>query len=291
VPVSAQPRFVVVLGAARSGTTLLRDLISAHPAVAAVPFDVNHVWRIGNEQQPDDVLVPESATPEVAERIRSRLTAFARRNAGAADWSNVRFIAEKTVGNALRPAFVEKVLPGTLYVRIVRDPRRTIASTIAAWKAPPDAGYLVRKARYFGLADLGYAAWYAANAVRGRLSHGRGLKVWGARYAGIREDLEALGLETVCARQWLASVRSIDAFFQDLPADRGVSVSYEDLTADPAALARIWSFLGIADEARAAEVFRDTVVSNASGCPELPGSINGETLRAVEDLVARYGYA
>lgn len=291
MPEPAQPQFVIVLGAARSGTTLLRNLIAAHPAVGAVPFDVNHIWRIGNEHHIDDVLLPASATPEIARRIRDRLTALARRNVGIARWPDVRFIVEKTVGNALRPGFVDQVLPGALYVRIVRDPRRTIASTIAAWKAPPDIGYLVRKARYFGLGDIGYAAWYAANAIRGRIGHGRGLKVWGARYSGIRDDLESLDLETVCARQWLASATSIDRFFDKLPSDRGISVTYEGLTAEPADLARIWSLLGIADDALAARAFGEQVVALADGNPALSEAIEGETRAAVEARMASYGYS
>jgi hypothetical protein len=284
------PRFVVVLGPARSGTSLLRDLIAAHPAVAAVPFDVNHVWRTGNEKHPDDAFAAESADSQTADRIRGRLLALARRHTGAGRWRDVRFVAEKTVGNALRPDFVDRVLPGAAYVRIVRDPRRTIVSTISAWRSPPDVGHLARKARYFGPADVGYAAGYAANAVRGRFSHGRGLKIWGARYPGIHNDLERFDLETVCARQWLAAIASIDRFFEGLPAEKGLSVTYEDLVAGPDALARIWAFLGIAEDGLAARTFAEQVSRATSPVPVLPKMINGDTRAAVEARMADYGY-
>lgn len=286
---TADPRFVVVLGAARSGTSILRDLIAAHPAVAAVPFDVNHVWRIGAERMPDDVLSPDSLTREQAARIRGRLTHFARRAAGAA-WPGKRFIVEKTVGNALRPDFVDAVLPDALYVRIVRDPRRTVPSTIAAWRSPPDPGHLMRKARMFGPADVRYAGWYAVNALRGRFSHRRGLKIWGARYAGIHDDLEACDLETVCARQWLSSVSAVDRFFAGLPDGRGISTTYEQLVAGPEALLSIWAFLGVPDAGLAARIHAQRVRPHRAAPGELPASINGETRRQIEARMAEYGY-
>jgi hypothetical protein len=47
---------VFVIGAARSGTKFLRDVIGASPYAAVVPYDVNYVWRGGNEGFPDDAL-------------------------------------------------------------------------------------------------------------------------------------------------------------------------------------------------------------------------------------------
>lgn len=282
--------FVVVLGPARSGTSLLRDLIGLHPAAAAVPFDVSHVWRLGNGRHPDDAIPADLATPAVARAIRRRLMDFARRNAGAARWPGVRIVAEKTVGNALRPTFVDRVLDAPRYVRIVRDPRRTIASTVASWQAAPDIRHLARKLRYFGPADVGYAGWYAANAMRGRLGHGRGLRVWGVRYPGIQADLAGLDLESVCARQWLAAVDSIDAFFAGLPPGRGLSVTYEDLIADPAVLARVWSFLGLADDGRVEEIHARTIARPRSDPADLPRSMAEEVRGAVAARMATYGY-
>jgi hypothetical protein len=286
----ADRTFIVVLGAARSGTSMLRDLIAAHPAVTAIPFDVNHIWRIGNDKHPDDMFLPESATPDIGRTIRGRLTDIARRNAGET-WPDVRFIVEKTVGNALRPEFVERVLPDAIFVRILRDPRRVIASTIASWRAPPNTGHLMRKLKLFGPADLNYMGWYALNAVKGRFGHKRGLQIWGARYPGIRRDLETQTLETVCARQWLASATTIDRFFATLPPERGISVSYEALIGGPHELRRLWEFLGISDDERAAAIFADRIRPSGNLKETLPEGLECETRRAVEARMAEYGYS
>ncbi len=48
---------VIVIGAARSGTKVLREMLAASPNVAAVSFDVNFIWRTGNEGEANDVLI------------------------------------------------------------------------------------------------------------------------------------------------------------------------------------------------------------------------------------------
>lgn len=282
--------FVVVLGPARSGTSLLRDLIGIHPAATAIPFDVNHVWRLGNERHPDDAMPADLATPQLSARIRGRLLALARRSAGSARWPSVRLVAEKTVGNALRPGFVDAVLGAPRYVRIVRDPRQTIASTVTSWRGSPSLSHLARKLRYFGPGEIGYAGWYAANAIGGRVRHRRGVKVWGARYPGIEGDVARMDVETICTRQWLAAVDSIDAFFKTLSPERGLSVRYEDIVTDPATLARVWAFAGLPDDGLSRHFHAETVLPAAVQPARLPGDIADGLVAEVEARMAAFGY-
>ena len=59
-------RPVIVLGAARSGTRIVRDAIAAHPAIVAVPHDINFVWKYGNYHICHDGLTPKEVTPQSA---------------------------------------------------------------------------------------------------------------------------------------------------------------------------------------------------------------------------------
>ena len=61
---------VVLLGAARSGTKLVRDSLALDAHIARVPYDINYVWRFGNEELDHDELDAASLTPGVAARIR-----------------------------------------------------------------------------------------------------------------------------------------------------------------------------------------------------------------------------
>ena len=40
---------IVLIGAARSGTKILRDALATALGVPQVPYDVGYVWRYGNE--------------------------------------------------------------------------------------------------------------------------------------------------------------------------------------------------------------------------------------------------
>lgn len=229
---------VVVIGAARSGTRFLRSLIGSVPDFATVPFDSNHVWRIGNERAEDDELDAASLTPRRAKIIRRTLWRLAEGSAGA------RVLVEKTVSNALRLPYVASVFPRARVVHIVRDGRDAIESTYRMWMAPPDRGGLVRKLRSLPARSLPYGAWYAGNLLLGRL-RGRGVNLWGVRYSGIASDLERESVQTVCARQWLSCVRAVEQAKRQMPCLKFLDVRYEDLIADAGQLERIALFLDL----------------------------------------------
>jgi len=229
---------VVVIGAARSGTRFLRSLIGSVPDFATVPFDSNHIWRIGNEHAVDDQLDAASLTPRRVNIIRRTLWRLAEGGAGA------RVLVEKTVSNALRLPYVASVFPRARVVHIVRDGRDAIESTYRMWMAPPDREGLARKLRSLPLRSVPYAAWYARNLLLGRL-RGRGVNLWGVRYPGIASDLEHEPVQTVCARQWLSCVHAVEHAKREMPALRFLEVRYEDLIADAGQLERIAAFLNL----------------------------------------------
>ncbi|MGH7690051.1 MAG: sulfotransferase family protein, partial [Gemmatimonadaceae bacterium] len=202
-------RCLVLVGAARSGTKLLRDLIAEHPAVDRVPYDVNYIWRLGNDSVPHDELGVELATPRVRARIRRHILNFSR----GAPW-----LVEKTVSNTLRVDFVDAVFPfpDALYVHLVRDGRDVAESAARQWTAPPDWGAMLRKLPGFPLSMIGgYGMRYAAAALR--RATGRDVvhaaPVWGPAHRDIQHDLTTRPLLDVCALQWQASVlRAFEAF-------------------------------------------------------------------------------
>ncbi|RMF66022.1 MAG: hypothetical protein D6743_07070 [Calditrichaeota bacterium] len=116
------------------------------------------------------------------------------------------------------------------------------------WLAPPSWSYVFKKARYFPFAAAwGYALSYARDLVRKSVSRGHQTGTWGPRYEGIDADLTARDLLEVCARQWVRSVERAMTHLGDLPADRVITVRYEDFVRQPLLhLERLARFLGIA---------------------------------------------
>src|SRR5260221_4458788 len=219
-------RPVIIIGAARSGTKMTRDVIARHPGVDRIPFDINYVWRFGNECYRHDELPSSALTPE----IRSRLISYFNQNS-----TGRPFLIEKTVSNCLRIPFVYAVFPDAIFVHLIRDGRDVVESVQRQWTARPDWRYVLEKARTFPILQApGYALKYASTMLKRVLRNTeRSAGTWGPRYQGIDEDVAHRDLIEVCAIQW---VRSVEATLRDLaavPADQVINVRYEDFVQNP----------------------------------------------------------
>lgn len=217
---------IFVIGAARSGTKLLRDLIAHHPDIDLVPYDVNYIWRLGNESLPHDELAVEHAGPEVVQQIRTLLGKYHR---------GAPYLVEKTVSNTLRVDYLDRIYPNAYYVHLIRDGWDVVESVERQWRARPDPAYLLRKARDFPWRQApGYAARYAAGLVLRLLGRAdRSTSTWGPRYAGIDADLGRLSLAEVCARQWARCVSLALAGLAEINSERVLTLRYEDLVQEP----------------------------------------------------------
>jgi lipopolysaccharide/colanic/teichoic acid biosynthesis glycosyltransferase len=235
---------LIIVGAGRSGTNMLRDSLTALPGFATWDCDeINPVWRHGHFFRRDDELTAADLTPSGRRSIRRAFDKVARKNPGT------RFVVEKTCANSLRLPFVDAALEGAIYIQIVRDGRDVVPSAAKRWRGKMELDsrrYFLAKARNTPPADL---PLYAASFIAARLekvfgSSGR-LSQWGPRYRGIDDD-RRLPLAQICARQWAACVERSDAFLEQLARNRWLRIRYEDFVADPRAnLRRILAFLDV----------------------------------------------
>lgn len=239
---SAAPyRPLVVIGAGRSGTNMLRDVLCRMPQFGTWPCDeINYIWRHGNMRHPHEEFPAELATPSVQRYLRRAFAKCAKREACTT-------VVEKTCANTLRVGFVAAALPkNTRFVHIVRDGHDVVASAGKRWTASLDIPYLLRKARFVPPLDLPYYALRYLGARLHRLRDREGkLSFWGPRYIGMEEDLQRGSLVEVCARQWKRSVERALEDLAQLQQKQVLHLRYEAFVASPAAeLARIGRFLG-----------------------------------------------
>lgn len=235
----AQP--VIIIGAARSGTNMLRDCLTALPGVGTWPCDeINYIWRHGNKRYPTDEFSPDRATGPVKRYIRR---AFDR----VAEKQRLEYVVEKTCANSLRVGFVDRVVPEAKFIFLVRDGRDVVASAMKRWTAPLDPGYLLRKARYVPPADLPFYAWrYLCNRAFRLVSRERRLAFWGPKFEGMRRLLDGAGLTEVCAAQWARCVRKASQSLDRIEPGRVCRVRYEDYVHRPRErFRRICDFLDI----------------------------------------------
>lgn len=222
---------LVIIGAGRSGTNLLRDVLTSLPGFETWPCDeINPIWRHGNIDWRNDEIPPERATLRVRQSIQKAFMQIWRQQ-GRPD-----FVVEKTCANALRVPFVDAVLPGARYIHIVRNGFDVVASARKRWLGElevPGIPYYLAKARYAPLSDL---PRYAASALKNRVAIKFGkqehFNSWGPRFAGIDALVDA-PLDEIVAKQWAACVSLSDSAFAAMAPERVFQLRYEDFTRDP----------------------------------------------------------
>lgn len=227
----ADTKPIIIIGAARSGTKFLRDVLASVDGVRAVPYDVNYVWRYGVEDTPSDVLDPSRLNDKKIDFIRTTISSLA--GLGKND-----VLVEKTVSNSIRIPYVDRVYPEARYVHLIRDGRDVAESAMRQWQASPRFTALWVKLKGVPLANFRYVFWFAKNIIIGLFSGRKGGGVWGPRFPGIAQVLDSAGLAEVCARQWVESVSRAGRGLASVPdsESRVFEIRYEDLMANENAI-------------------------------------------------------
>lgn len=291
-PIDAQP--VVIIGAGRSGTNMLRDVLTRLDGFATWPCDeINYIWRHGNRELPTDEFAAAEARPAVKRFIRQRFAAQVARSGLLREPAARRFLVEKTCANSLRVPFVHAVVPEARFIYLVRDGRDVVRSAHSRWKAPLDIGYLAAKARYVPVSDLPYyASRYLSNRLRKVLHPENALAVWGPRFEGMQAAARDHSLEYLCALQWSRCVAASDAALSSLSAQQVHALRYEDFVADPdAQLAAVLQFLGVvaSSDERAAALQGVHASSVGRGAADF-GERYPDALAAMQETLMVHGY-
>ena len=230
---------VVIVGAARSGTNMLRDLLVSLPGFVTWPCDeINYVWRHGNRDFPTDQFSRAMADDKTKSYIRRQFEKLPRENSDT--------IVEKTCATTFRCGFVHEVLPEAKFINIIRDGRDVASSAALRWNAKLDLPYILKKARYVPLTDIPY---YGFNYLKARLyrifAGKKRLSTWGPRFEGMDEVFANHSLAVGCAIQWSESVESALEQLKEIPPEQVLSIRYEEFTSKPVeGLTNVCRFLG-----------------------------------------------
>ena len=198
-------RPIFVVGAPRSGTSLLFEALARSPTV----------WSVGGESHgliegvpglhpavrgfDSNRLTRTDATPVTAERLRGAFLHELRDRADQPLPPNVAGVRmlEKTPKNALRIPFLNAIFPRSLFVYLYREPSETLSSMIEAWESG-------RFVTYPQLPGWDGPPWSLALTPEWRKLRGAGLPEvvadqWSKIQTTLLDDLERLGPERVHA--------------------------------------------------------------------------------------------
>lgn len=235
---------IIIIGAPRSGTNMLRDVLLQASGVCSWPCDeINYIWRHGNVRFPSDEFGVEQASPSVKSYIQKQFNTLQSKH-------NNAIVLEKTCANSLRCEFVNEVFPQARYIFIYRDGIDAVASAKHRWKANLDVRYILQKLKYVPLSDLPFYGFrYLANRVHLFFSKEKRLAFWGPSLNDMDAVLKNNSLTEVCAIQWQQCLERAESFLDTLAVDRVIKVRYEDFVAQPEAeISRLVDFIGVASE-------------------------------------------
>lgn len=274
-----------ILGSPRSGTTLLGDLLGAHPEIAYWE-EPRTIWSQGNAWRREDRLEAGDLTPEIARRIDGRFGKFLEAS------GRPRFL-EKTPSNTLRLPFVQALYPDGRVIHLVRDGRAVVASMREMLDTPPRPDRIAARVRETPWRDfLPLAKIFLQDLVQPRWRQGQ-KPFWGPRPEGWMDWLE-IPVPTMLARQWAALVttarRDLVACY---PGEQRIEIRFEDFVADPVpALQSIGELTGLS----LSEEFLEQAAASLerSRIDRWTETLDAEWVAAIEeeagDLLSELGY-
>lgn len=231
---------LIIIGAPRSGTNMLRDVLTTFDGISTWPCDeINYIWRHGNVRYPSDEIPAGNASPSIKSYIQQRFTDIGKKY-------DADVVVEKTCANSLRVPFVDAVVPDAKYIFIYRDGIDATGSAKERWTAELDIPYILEKVKFVPKMDLPY---YGLRYFWARLyrffSRDKRLAFWGPALGDMQSILQTHTLNEVCAIQWQRCVDKAEEAFSQMPADKVVRVRYEDFVRQPVEeLTRILEFMG-----------------------------------------------
>ncbi len=222
---------IVIIGAPRSGTNMLRDALNKIPTLGTWPCDeINYIWRHQNAKIQHDEFAADLATPQVQKFIRKEFISIAKSQ-------KCDRVIEKTCANSLRVGFVDNVLPEAVYVYIYRDGRDAALSASKRWKAELDIKYILAKAKYIPLTDIPFYMFkYFYNRVYKIINREERLAFWGPKFIGVDEAVKSMTLIELCAMQWRKCIDNTERDFKNISKERVIRIKYEDFVEKPAEL-------------------------------------------------------
>ena len=227
---------IFIIGAPRSGTNILRDVLTSYPGFITWPCDeINYIWKHHNLAVAHDQLSSRHASPKVKKYIINK---FLQRYLSAplnVYSDSIPKLVEKTCANSLRLPFINSIFPNCKYIFITRDPLDAIPSALKRWKASLEPFYLYKKAKYVPITDLPY---YSIKYLNNRIyklfiSKNASLSCWGPKYKNFSKDIKSLSQIEVVTRQWFYCNSLSTKFFSDRPSIPCLKLDYNNFVNSP----------------------------------------------------------
>lgn len=259
---------ILIVGAPRSGTTFLTQLIGCHSAIAKL-HEPRPIWKFGNDTK-SDCLTKADARPEVVDYIRKRFAEHIRSE------GKTRLL-EKTPANSLRMEFVDQVLPDCKYIHIIRNGYDASLSIREHWRkgSGQGGGFSERRMKNrfkkrISEVNLRQIPYYGREFLRRTLSKRFSKNthpIWGPRLPGIEDMVKEWSLYDIACLQWRTCVEFCCDHGRRLGPERYIEIKLEELS--QVHLRQVLDFCGLTPEQPMVDYINNTFDLKRSGSRQL----------------------
>ncbi|MGJ3243045.1 MAG: sulfotransferase family protein [Opitutales bacterium] len=240
---------IIILGAPRSGTTILGEILSAHPDLHYL-VEPNPLWRryvrsrcdYFNLEQEWDAVEPTKGLfeSEMRKSLKMRLL-------------------EKTPQNCLRVPFVDAVFPDAKFVHILRDGVESSLSIARYWQKHTHGFRGVRLRQRLREASLQQLPRYGIQAFKRLLPAGTKPRVfWGPVLPGMGQMVDCMSITEVAAMQWRMCVEQATFHGRKLPPNQYLELRIEEFNKEK--LKQVIEFVGLSSESSVFEAAEERFI-------------------------------
>lgn len=218
---------IFVVGAARSGTTMTRTILSYHHTLFILPYEINYLWRYGNDLCNHDFLTQNMLSPRISKYIQK---SFAK----ALKKSGKERLVDKTVANICRLEYLKAVFPQAQFIHIIRSPLDAIHSTYLRWQRPIKSTYALKKGITIPWRSLPY---YGLRFIFSKLivffTRQQKISSWGPRFPEIDKYIKEKALIETCAKQWCETIKAGIVAGRKFNSQQYLEIRYENAVQNP----------------------------------------------------------
>lgn len=217
---------IFIIAPPRSGTNLLRDLLSQHPIINTWPCDeLNLMWKYNNINKNDDLKIKDISIAN-KKYIRNFFYKFYIKN-------NKSYILEKTCANSLRIDFVKSIFKESFFIFIKRNKGEILRSAIIKSKKKPEFFYIFKKFLYVPHKyKIKYLFGYLDYFIKIFLFMKKEPTTWGPKI-NLPKNLKNQSYEKKIAFMINKCIESINISKTKISNKKRISINYEDLVKKP----------------------------------------------------------
>jgi hypothetical protein len=217
---------VIIIGAPRSGTNMLRNILSSLDKIDTWPFDeINFMWRHGHSFNSSDEFLLDTLDIKKINFMRNEFNKISRIYGS-------NFVLEKTCANTLRIQYVKSIFPEAKFIFIFRNKYDAIESIARNWKLGPNSNNFFKKLTWYRYMDL---MKFVINTIPNIILKTIFKKkfIWGPKLLNFSKIIQNNNFHTIATYQWYKCYIKAKNSISSIDSQDRIIINYEEFVQCP----------------------------------------------------------